>query len=109
MPNTPTHGPEVLDLTEMLQYQDGSVVSRVIQKGPSGTITLFAFAAGEGLSEHTTPYNALLQVLEGEADIGLEGKVERVAAGRAVLLPANRPHSVHAAAQFKMLLTMLKA
>jgi quercetin dioxygenase-like cupin family protein len=99
---------EVKQLAELLQYQEGSIVSRVLLKNKGGTVTLFAFAKGEGLSEHTAPFDALVVNIEGEADIGIAGENFRVRQGEAITLPANRPHAVRAATRFKMLLTMIR-
>lgn len=99
----------VKQLVELLQYQDGSIVSRVLLKNKGGTVTLFAFDEGEGLSEHTAPFDALVVVLDGEADIEIAGESFTVAQGETITLPANRPHAVKAAARFKMLLIMLRA
>lgn len=100
---------EVKQLVEMLQYQDGSIVSRVLLKNKGGTVTLFAFDQGEGLSEHTAPFDALVTVLDGEADIEIAGASFEVRQGETITLPANRPHAVKAATKFKMLLIMLRA
>ena len=99
---------ETVRLTDLVSYQEGAVVSRTLLKRATGTITLFAFDAGQGLSEHTTPFDALAQVLDGEAEIAISGKPLRVTAGETVLLPANQPHSVKALGRFKMLLTMIR-
>lgn len=93
----------------LVEYQAGSVVSRTIIKKASGTVTLFAFDKGQSLSEHTTPYAALVQVLDGLAEFAIDGKPHSVAAGEAIILPANVPHAVQAAARFKMLLTMIRS
>lgn len=100
--------PEVLDLEVLLEYQPGAVVSRTLLKKGAGTITLFAFDAGEGLSEHTTPYEAMIVGTDGEAEIQIAGAPFRVGAGQALILPANRPHAVKALAPFKMLLIMIR-
>lgn len=100
---------EVVRFTGLMNYQEGSVVSRTLVKRPTGTVTLFAFDEGQGLSEHTAAFDALAHVLEGEAEITVSGKALRTAAGDAVLLPANQPHSVKALSRFKMLLTMIRA
>ena len=100
---------EVKSLVDMLQYQDGSIVSRVLLKDKGGTVTLFAFDAGEGLSEHTAPFEALVVVTDGEADIEISGESYKVKQGETILLPANRPHAVKAATKFKMLLIMIRA
>ena len=110
----------VKPLTGMLQYQASSVVSRVLLKNKGGTVTLFAFSKGEGLSEHTAPFDALVQVIEGEAEIGIapvkeESKTDTtlekfsVHAGEIITLPANRAHAVAATTDFKMLLIMIRA
>lgn len=100
---------EVKNLADLLQYQDGSIVSRVLLKNKGGTVTLFAFDVGEGLSEHTAPFDALVMVTDGEADIEIAGASFKVREGETVILPANQPHAVRAAAKFKMLLIMIRA
>jgi len=99
---------EVKPLSELLQYQDGSIVSRVLLKNKGGTVTLFAFDAGEGLSEHTAPFEALVVVVDGEAEIEIAGEVYRVKSGETITLPANIPHAVRATTAFKMLLIMIR-
>jgi quercetin dioxygenase-like cupin family protein len=98
-----------LNTLGMVDYQTGSVVSRQIVKKKVGTVTLFAFDAGEGLSEHTAPFDALINVLDGEADITISGKVHRVKAGEFIIMPANEPHALKAPVRFKMMLTMIRA
>jgi len=100
---------EVKQLVDLLQYQDGSIVSRVLLKNKGGTVTLFAFDVGEGLSEHTAPFDALVVVTDGEADIEIAGESFKVRQGETIILPANRPHAVKAATKFKMLLIMIRA
>jgi quercetin dioxygenase-like cupin family protein len=100
---------EVKPLTEMLQYQDGSIVSRVLLKNKGGTVTMFAFDVGEGLSEHTAPFDALVVVTDGEADVEIAEESLRVRQGETIILPANQPHAVRAATKFKMLLIMIRA
>lgn len=100
---------EAVALTDLVNYQAGSVVSRTIMKRPVGTVTLFAFAEGEGLSEHTAAFDALVHVLEGEAEIVISGKAVRTKAGEAVLMPAHQPHALRATTRFKMVLTMIRA
>ena len=102
-------GAEVVRLNELANYQDGAVVSRTLVKRPTGTITIFAFAEGQELSEHTAAFDALVQVLDGEAEITVSGKPLRTKAGEAVLLPANQPHSLKALIRFKMLLIMIRS
>ena len=92
----------------LVDYQPGAVVSRVLVKNPGGTVTAFAFDEGEGLSEHTAPFDALVQVTEGEAAISIAGADHRVCAGELIVLPANVPHALRATTRFKMLLTMIK-
>ena len=100
---------EVKNLLDMLQYQDGSIVSRVLLKNKGGTVTLFAFDIGEGLSEHTAPFDALVVVTDGDADIEIAGESFKVRQGETIILPANQPHAVRAATKFKMLLIMVRA
>jgi quercetin dioxygenase-like cupin family protein len=100
---------EVKQLVDLLQYQEGSIVSRVLLKNQGGTVTLFAFEVGEGLSEHTAPFDALVVVTDGEADIEVAGENFKVRRGETIILPANRPHAVRAATRFKMLLIMIRA
>jgi quercetin dioxygenase-like cupin family protein len=94
---------------EFVNYQDGAVVSREIIKKATGTVTLFAFDEGQGLSEHTAPFDALAQVLDGEAEIMIAGQPHRVRDGEMILLPAGQPHAVKAVHRFKMLLTMIRS
>lgn len=101
-------GAEALPLLGLVNYQDGSVVSRVVLKREKGNITIFAFDEGQGLSEHTSPFDALLQAVEGEAEITVAGKPIALKAGEVVLLPAEKPHAVKATTRFKMLLTMVR-
>ena len=100
---------EVKKLVDLLKYQDGSVVSRVLLKNKGGTVTLFAFDVGEGLSEHTAPFDALVVVTDGEAEIEIAGEGFKVGQGETLILPANRPHAVRAVTKFKMLLIMVRA
>jgi quercetin dioxygenase-like cupin family protein len=100
---------EAKELVSLLQYQDDSIVSRVLLKNNGGTTTLFAFDKGSGLSEHTAPFDALVAVLDGEANIEIVGKSHRVRAGEILKLPANQPHAVKAVSRFKMLLIMIRA
>jgi quercetin dioxygenase-like cupin family protein len=100
---------KVESLSELLKYQDSSIVSRVLLKNNGGTVTLFAFDMGEGLSEHTAPFEALVFVIDGEAEVEIAGKAYSVRTGETITLPANIPHAVKAATKFKMLLTMIRA
>lgn len=103
----PSKHPEIL--SDLISFQPGSVVSRTLIHKPTGTVTLFAFDAGEGLSEHTAPYDALVYVLEGESTITIAGQPHTVTGGQIILLPANQPHALKAATAFKMLLIMVRA
>jgi quercetin dioxygenase-like cupin family protein len=98
----------VQDLAALVEYGDGAVVSRTLAGNDAGTVTLFAFDAGQGLSEHTSPFDALVQVVDGEGRFVIGGRSRRVKAGQIVLMPSEVPHSVHAPKRFKMLLTMLR-
>ena len=100
---------EKVELASLIGYQEGSVVSRTLVESRAGTVTLFAFDEGQGLSEHTAPFDALLHVLAGEAHVTVAGKENRMAAGDVVLLPAGKPHAVHATRRFKMILTMVRS
>lgn len=93
----------------LLSYQDGAVVSRTLVKKKAGTVTLFAFDAGEGLSEHTAPFDALVHLLDGEAEIIISGASHHLRAGEMILMPANAPHALKATQRFKMMLTMIKS
>ncbi len=96
-------------LTELIEYQQDSVVSKTIIKKKTGTVTLFAFAEGEGLSEHTAPYDAMVYAVDGEAEITVSGTSNVLRQGEMTLLPANKPHAVKARKRFKMLLIMIKS
>lgn len=99
----------VMGVVDLVEYQDGAVVSRTLVEKKTGTVTLFAFAAEQGLSEHTAPFDALVQILEGEAEITISGNSVRVKAGEMVIMPANEPHALRALTRFKMLLTMIRS
>jgi len=94
---------------ELVGYQDGSVVSRVVLKQKAGSVTAFAFDRGEELSEHTVPHDALVHVTDGEAEISIAGVSHRVGPGKLLILPGGEPHAVKATTRFKMILVMLKA
>ena len=100
---------EVISLNDLVNYQEGAVVSRTLVNRTTGTVTLFAFDEGQGLSEHTAPFDALAHVLEGEAEIVVAGKPLPTKTGEAVLMPAHLPHSLKALTRFKMLLTMIRS
>lgn len=100
---------EVINLSGLVDYQSGSIVSKEIIKKNTGTVTLFAFDEGQGLSEHTAPFDALVCVLDGEVEITISGKASNLKAGDMIIMPANEPHALKAAKQYKMLLVMIKS
>jgi len=95
-------------LIELADYQEGSVVSRTIINKKTGTVTFFAFDEGQGLSEHTAPFDALVYILDGEAEITISGKPVKVSEGEMLIMPANQPHALKAVKRFKMVLTMVR-
>ncbi len=99
---------EIVQLSNMVSYQTGSIVSRIIIKKPSGNLSLFAFDKNQSLSEHTAPFDAIIQVLEGKAEVIIGGVSYDLISGDTIIMPANIPHAVNATEQFKMLLTMIK-
>ena len=99
---------QALDLNGLVDYADGSIVSKTLLDKKTGTLTLFAFDAGQGLSEHTSPYDATVYVLDGEATLTIGGQTVKAPAGRMVIMPANIPHDVRAESPFKMLLIMIR-
>jgi len=100
---------EVGSLISLVDYQDGSVVSKELIKKEKGTVTLFAFDQGQGLSEHTAPFDALVYIFDGQAEISITGKQYNLKSGETMIMPANKPHSLKATNRFKMLLVMIKA
>src|SRR5512147_2122993 len=96
-------------LLDMVGYQEGAVVSKTLIDKKTGTVTLFAFARGQGLSEHTAPFDALVQVLDGEVEITVSGKPFRLRSGEIIVLPANEPHALKSITRFKMMLTMIRS
>jgi quercetin dioxygenase-like cupin family protein len=96
-------------VTELVEYQDGAVVSRTLVKKEKGTVTVFAFDRDQALSEHTVPHDALVQVVDGEAEITVGGTPHTVRAGEMILMPGNVPHAVRATERFKMILTMIRS
>ena len=96
-------------LEGMIDYQDLSIVSKEIIKKDTGTVTLFAFSKGQGLSEHTAPFDAMVTVLDGEAEISIDGNPIPVKAGEMIIMPANIPHALKAVENFKMMLVMIKS
>lgn len=99
---------EVLNLENMVEYSSGGIISKQVLKNPSGNVTLFSFGQGQGLSEHTAPFDAMVQVLDGEAIIIIGGNPNVVKKGETIIMPANITHALQAEKQFKMLLTMIK-
>ena len=106
MRTTPTA--QTLKIAELVGYQDGSVVSRIVIKAETGSVTLFAFDEGQELSEHTAPFDALVHVLDGEVEIRIAGMPFQLKTGEAIVMPAGQPHAVKAVKKFKMLLTMIR-
>jgi len=102
-------GAQVARVAELVNYQDGAIVSRELVKKPTGTVTVFAFDEGQGLSEHTAPFDALVQVVEGEVEIRISGQPHHVAGGEMILMPAHQPHALKAFTRFKMMLTMIRS
>jgi quercetin dioxygenase-like cupin family protein len=100
---------QILSLSNLISYQEGSVVSRQITKAEAGNVTLFAFDTGQELSEHTAPFDALVHVLDGEAEVRIAGQPFLLKEGDAIVMPANDPHALYATKRFKMLLTMIRA
>ncbi|HDZ77194.1 MAG TPA: cupin domain-containing protein [Candidatus Omnitrophica bacterium] len=99
---------KVKDPNSVIDYQDGSVVSRQIIKKETGNVTLFAFDKGEGLSEHAAPFDALVYIVDGEAEIIISGEIHKVGAHQMIVMPANKPHALKAKVRFKMFLVMIK-
>lgn len=111
MDEKPTQKPNVssvLTLKDLAQYQDRSVVSREIIQKLTGTMTVFAFDKGEGLSEHTAPFDAAVYILEGEAEIRIDGKPYSVKEGEMIIMPAHKPHALRAVTRYKMLLVLIR-
>lgn len=100
---------KALNVLELIAYQEGSVVSRTIAEKPVGTVTVFAFDEGQGLSEHTAPYDAIVHIIDGETEITISGKTLLAKTGEIVIMPANQPHSLKATKKFKMILIMIRA
>ncbi|WP_243373728.1 cupin domain-containing protein [Geotalea sp. SG265] len=100
---------KALTLNDLVGYQEGTVVSRTLIDKQVGTITVFAFDEGQGLSEHTAPFDAFVQILDGEAEITIAGEPHRVNAGQMIIMPANKPHALKGIESFKMLLVMIRA
>jgi quercetin dioxygenase-like cupin family protein len=100
---------QVRRLAELIDYQESSVVSRQVMKGDGGNVTLFAFDRDEGLTEHTSPFDALVYVLDGEAEVVISGFASRLREGEMIVMPANEPHALKAPSRFKMLLVMVRS
>ena len=100
---------EAKALIDLLEYQAGSVVSKTLIDKATGTLTLFAFDQGQGLSEHTAPFDAVVYIIDGEAEITISGKAQRVKQGEMLVMPANKPHALRAVGKFKMMLVMIKS
>jgi quercetin dioxygenase-like cupin family protein len=100
---------KALTMSELVAYQDGSVVSKTLIDKKVGTVTLFSFGAGQGLSEHTVPYDAFVQVVDGEAEVTINGEAQIVNTGQMIIMPANIPHELKSMKPFKMLLVMIRA
>jgi quercetin dioxygenase-like cupin family protein len=98
----------IFNLENSIEYTDGGVISKQITKSKGGNLTLFSFDKEQGLSEHKTPYDAIVQILDGEAEITIDGKPHRLKKGNCIIMPANIPHALKAIEPFKMLLTMIK-
>ena len=98
---------QINELVDLVNYQDGSVVSRTLIDKDAGTVTLFAFDEGQGLSEHTTSYDALVYIIDGEAEIRISEKSYHLKQGEIIMMPANEPHALKALKQFKMILVMI--
>ena len=100
---------QTLTMAELVAYQEGSVVSRTLIDKKVGTVTVFAFGEGQGLSEHTVPYDAFIEIIDGEAEVTIAGTVHHLVAGQMIIMPADRPHLLKAVKRFKMLLVMVRA
>jgi quercetin dioxygenase-like cupin family protein len=109
MEKSRNHKPKAARLVDLIDYQEASVVSRTLINKKAGTVTLFAFDERQGLSEHTAPYDAMAQIIEGEAEMSLSDKLHQLRAGEMIIMPANAPHSLKAKGKFKMLLTMIRS
>lgn len=99
---------QVKNLSGLIEYQENAIVSSEIIKKDTGTVTVFAFDKNQGLSEHTTPFDALVNIIDGQAEVTISGEVFSVKSGEMIIMPANKPHSIKAVKKFKMLLVMIK-
>jgi quercetin dioxygenase-like cupin family protein len=100
---------KISNMKELVAYQDGSIVSKEIIKKTTGTVTIFAFDRGQGLSEHTAPFDALVTILDGEAEIIISGEPHRLKEGEMIIMPGGKPHALKAPKRFKMMLVMVRA
>ncbi len=107
--DTDNFADQATNLAALLDYQEGSIVSRTLIDKSAGTLTLFAFDKGQGLSEHTAPFDALVYLLDGEAEVTISGKPVPVEQGEMIIMPANQPHALRAVNRFKMMLVMIKS
>jgi len=100
---------KVLKVEDLIEYQEGAVVSREIIRKETGTVTIFAFDKGEGLSEHTAPFDAMVQIIDGKAEISISSKKNILDKGDMIIMPADEPHSLNALERYKMVLTMIRS
>ncbi len=101
-------GGKILKLAELVEYRSGTVASRMIVNNPAGSITIFSFDEGEGLSEHTAPYDAVVTILDGETEVWVDGVTHQMTTGETIIFPANVPHALSAVTPFKMSLVMIR-
>lgn len=99
----------IINISDLISYQESSIVSREIVKKPTGNITVFAFDKGQGLSEHSAPFDALVHIIDGSAEVKILGEIYTINQGQMIILPANKPHELKAVEKFKMILTMIKS
>jgi quercetin dioxygenase-like cupin family protein len=100
---------KILSINDLTKYQDDAIVSKMIVNSEKGSITLFAFDKGQGLNEHTAPFDAIVQIIEGEAKITISGEEYTLSSGQMIIMPANKPHAVKSITKFKMMLIMIKS
>ncbi len=106
--NTTFSKGNIFDFSKEIEYSEGGIISKQVLKNQAGNVTLFSFDKGQGLSEHTAPFDALVQIIDGKAEITVGGITHTLETNRIIIMPANIPHAVHATERFKMLLTMIK-
>ena len=107
--NSKVNVTQAYNIADLVDYQEGAVVSRTVIDKKTGTVTLFAFDKGQGLSEHTAPFDALVHIIDGEAEIIISGKPYRLTQGEIIIMPADKPHALNALQKFKMLLVMIRS